>query len=108
MKKEEKKAEIELKLLLADDLLKMLKFVQKQEFSDPSIYYKQSQILSAFTLYKKVNVYDEESRIYSLFKSEILQKILKCSMSFRQDEIWTKLLKSKCTMVIDQNNFNFF
>ena len=62
----------------------MLKFVQKQEFSDPSKSYKQSQILSAFTfLCKKVNVYDEESKIYSLFKSEILQKIFNCSKSFQ-------------------------
>lgn len=69
--------------LLSDDLFKMLKFVQKTEFSSIEKKYRQHQIVEAFTfLCRKVNVYDEATKMYNLSKSEILQKIFNCKESY--------------------------
>ena len=83
--------------ILSDDLYKMLKFVRKKEFENPSAPYKQDRIIDAFTfLCKKVNVFDEVTKKFNLKQSEILQKIFNNTDSFGEDEIWVKLLQGKC------------
>ena len=51
----------------------MLKFVQKEDFKDPTGAYSQIKIMDAFRfLCNKVNVFDEITQTYDLNKSEIL------------------------------------
>lgn len=63
----------------------MLRFVEKDKFVDKTQYFTQEQILKTFTdLCKKVNVFDPETRVFDLNKSEILQKIFGCNQVFSE------------------------
>ena len=46
----------------------------------------------------RLNVYDEETDLYDLNKSQIIVKVFNDDGKFRDDQLWPKLLMKKCKL----------
>ena len=75
----------------------MLKFVRSDIFSDTQTTYPSKH---AFRLLcERVGVYDKETSMYNLKKSEILSTIFKSRESMVEGETWARLLMTKIDLV---------
>ena len=60
--------------------------------------YPRRNIESAFkSIAEKLNVYNQELRIYDLSKSNVLMSVFSSKKKIKEEQIWDKLLSKKCS-----------